>query len=152
MRTQIQYVKHMNLNTIRLEGFWGNNQDIYDLCDKYGILIMVGWSCHWEWDEYLGKACGDFSGIQTESDITLALNSFRDQLLWLRNLLCSCLDGWKRQMPKPELPKSVMQILSKVLTTGLTWFRQEPHKYRERTIRCKNERALRIRFSQLLVY
>jgi len=31
----------MNLNTIRLESIWGNSQDLYDLCDKYGILVMV---------------------------------------------------------------------------------------------------------------
>ncbi len=34
---QVQYVKHMNLNTIRFESFWGNSQNIYSLCDKYGI-------------------------------------------------------------------------------------------------------------------
>jgi exo-1,4-beta-D-glucosaminidase len=85
LETQIQYVKHMNLNTIRLESIWGNSQDIYDLCDKYGILIMVGWSCQWEWDEYLGKPCDDFGGIQTEKEMDLAIKSFRDQVLWLRN-------------------------------------------------------------------
>ena len=115
IETQIQYVKHMNLNTIRLEGFWGNNQDIYDLCDKYGILIMVGWSCHWEWDEYLGKACGDFGGIQTESDITLALNSFRDQLLWLRNhpsVLVWMVGSDK--CPKPELEISYANLIKSI--------------------------------------
>ena len=52
---QLKYVKHMNLNGIRLEGIWGTDQTLYDLCDKYGILIMVGWSCHWEHEQYLGK-------------------------------------------------------------------------------------------------
>lgn len=85
LETQIQYVKHMNLNTIRFESIWGNSQDIYDLCDRYGILSMVGWSCQWEWDEYLGKPCDEFGGIKTEKDMTLAINSFRDQVLWLRN-------------------------------------------------------------------
>lgn len=85
IETQVQYVKHMNLNTIRLESIWGNTEDIYDLCDKYGILSMVGWSCQWEWDEYLGKPCDEFGGIQTEQEMTLITNSFRDQILWLRN-------------------------------------------------------------------
>ena len=106
IETQVQYVKHMNLNTIRLEGFWGNSQDIYDLCDKYGILVMVGWSCHWEWDEYLGKSCGDFGGIQSEDDMTLAVSSFRDQVLWLRNH--PSIFVWmigSDKCPKPELEK-----------------------------------------------
>ena len=115
IETQIQYVKHMNLNTIRLEGFWGNNQDIYDLCDKFGILIMVGWSCHWEWDEYLGKSCGDFGGIQTDSDIALALKSFRDQLLWLRNhpSVMVWMVG-SDKCPKPELEISYANLIKSI--------------------------------------
>jgi exo-1,4-beta-D-glucosaminidase len=85
LETQVQYVKHMNLNTIRFENIWGNTQEIYDLCDKYGILMMVGWSCHWEWEEYLGKPCDDYGGIKSDEDIALAVKSFRDQVLWLRN-------------------------------------------------------------------
>ncbi len=104
IETQIQYVKHMNLNTIRLESIWGNSQDMYDLCDKYGIMIMVGWSCQWEWEEYLGKTCDDFGGIQTEQEMTLALHSLRDQVLWLRNH--PSVFVWmigSDKCPKPEL-------------------------------------------------
>ena len=56
IEAKIKYTKHMNLNTIRLEGFWGKDHTIYDLCDQNGIMIMIGWSCHWEWEEYLGKS------------------------------------------------------------------------------------------------
>jgi len=104
IETQIQYVKHMNLNTIRLESIWGNSQDIYNLCDKYGILMMVGWSCQWEWDEYLGKTCDEFGGIQTQQEIELAINSLRDQVLWLRNH--PSIFVWmvgSDKCPKPEL-------------------------------------------------
>ena len=104
IETQIQYVKHMNLNTIRLESIWGNTQDIYDLCDKYGIMVMVGWSCQWEWDEYLGKTCDQYGGIQTDQEMALALNSFRDQILWLRNH--PSIFVWmigSDKCPKPEL-------------------------------------------------
>jgi len=107
LETQIQYVKHMNLNTIRLESIWGNSQDIYDLCDKYGILSMVGWSCQWEWDEYLGKTCDEFGGIQTPKEMALAINSFRDQVLWLRNH--PSIFVWmvgSDKCPKPELEVS----------------------------------------------
>jgi exo-1,4-beta-D-glucosaminidase len=104
IETQIQYVKHMNLNTIRLESIWGNTQDIYDLCDKNGIMIMVGWSCQWEWEEYLGKTCDDYGGIQTDNEMALAINSFRDQVLWLRNH--PSIFVWmigSDKCPKPEL-------------------------------------------------
>ena len=33
-----------NLNALRLEGFWGSNDDLYNLCDENGILILAGWS------------------------------------------------------------------------------------------------------------
>lgn len=82
---QVQYVKHMNLNAIRFEGIWGSSQNIYDLCDKYGILAIVGWSCQWEWEEYLGKYCDDFGGIQTTKDFKLVYQYTEDQIKWLRN-------------------------------------------------------------------
>lgn len=40
--TQVQYVKDMNLNSIRFENIWGNSQNIYDLCDRYGLMAL-GW-------------------------------------------------------------------------------------------------------------
>jgi len=52
---QLAYVKQMHLNTIRLEGFWGSSHYLYDAADREGILIMPGWSCQWEWEEYVGK-------------------------------------------------------------------------------------------------
>jgi exo-1,4-beta-D-glucosaminidase len=51
---QIRMVKEMNMNSIRFEGIWGNNHHIFDLCDENGILMLVGWSCQWEWPDYLG--------------------------------------------------------------------------------------------------
>ncbi|MDX1284442.1 MAG: beta galactosidase jelly roll domain-containing protein, partial [Draconibacterium sp.] len=53
VEAQMKYIRHMNMNSIRCEGFWGKTEMLYDLCDEYGILVMIGWSCHWEWDEYL---------------------------------------------------------------------------------------------------
>ncbi|HXT50544.1 MAG TPA: exo-beta-D-glucosaminidase, partial [Thermoanaerobaculia bacterium] len=35
LEDQIRYVRHMNLNAIRLEGFWGSTQKLYDLADRY---------------------------------------------------------------------------------------------------------------------
>jgi exo-1,4-beta-D-glucosaminidase len=77
----------MNLNTVRLEGFWGCSPRIYDLADRSGILLMAGFSCQWEWPEYLGKPQDDETfGMAKDSDDTLLLGSYlRDQVRWLRH-------------------------------------------------------------------
>ena len=85
VEAQVRYAKQMNLNTLRLEGFWGSSQKLYDAADENGILIMVGWSCHWEWTGYLGKPVGDFMGIETPEEMALMSQSYMDQVLWLRN-------------------------------------------------------------------
>jgi exo-1,4-beta-D-glucosaminidase len=82
---QVQYVKHMNLNTIRFENIWGTRQNIYDLCDQEGILAMVGWSCQWEWENYLGKACDEYGGIKTEAEMNLMVESLAHQIRYLQN-------------------------------------------------------------------
>ena len=71
-RLQLQYVRHMNMNTVRFEGFWGTSQNLYDLCDELGLLVLVGWSCHWEWEEYLGAPCPEpYGGIVSQEQIDL---------------------------------------------------------------------------------
>jgi exo-1,4-beta-D-glucosaminidase len=45
----IQYVKDMGLNTIRLEGTLGN-EELYDLADQAGIMIMAGFVCCSVWE------------------------------------------------------------------------------------------------------
>jgi len=84
LTAQVGYVKHMNLNCIRLEGFWGKDQKLYDLCDQAGILIMAGWSCHWEHEQYLGKPVDPlYGGVTEPEEIELIAQSWEDQILWL---------------------------------------------------------------------
>jgi exo-1,4-beta-D-glucosaminidase len=45
----VQYVKDMGLNTIRLEGTLGN-EELYDLADRAGIMIMPGFVCCSAWE------------------------------------------------------------------------------------------------------
>jgi exo-1,4-beta-D-glucosaminidase len=102
----------MNLNTIRLEGFWGNNQDLYNLCDENGILIMVGWSCQWEWPASLGKEVDEFGGIKSPEDIKLITKSWQDQIKWLRNH--PSIFVWvygSDKIPRPELEKNYQSVL-----------------------------------------
>ena len=82
---QLEYIKSMNLNTIRMEGFWGKDDYLYKKCDELGILIMVGWSCHWEWEDYLGKYCDEkYGGILSDKEIDMMSAAWHDQIVWLR--------------------------------------------------------------------
>ena len=82
---QLNYVKEMNLNTIRLEGFWGRNKRIYEKADENGILVMIGWSCQWEWEGYCGRPEEEFLMINTPEEFTAHARAYMDQVKWLRN-------------------------------------------------------------------
>ncbi len=72
---EIQYVRDLHLNTIRLEGKH-EDESFFDLTDRYGILVMAGWSCcdQWElWNKW------------TAQDTAIAAQSERDQVRRLRN-------------------------------------------------------------------
>src|SRR5437588_4592562 len=47
--TTIQYVKDMGLNAIRFEGTLGN-ENLYDLADRNGIILMGGFVCCSAWE------------------------------------------------------------------------------------------------------
>jgi len=112
----IDYAVHMNLNTIRMEGFWGSNQHLYNLCDRKGLLIMVGWSAQWEWDEFMGEGVGadQFGGIKSPEQMDIAAWSWRDQITWLRNhpSIFLWLYG-SDKLPRPALEKRYLNILDK---------------------------------------
>jgi len=82
---QMEYVKHMNLNCVRLEGFWGRNKTLYQKADELGLLLMIGWSCHWEWEGYCGRYEDDYMCIRTPEDMELQARAYQDQVKWLRN-------------------------------------------------------------------
>ncbi len=115
IEAQIKYVKHMGLNSIRLEGFWGKDQTLYDMCDQYGVLIMVGWSCHWEWEEYLGKKThSKYMAYNNQKDINLLTEYWKNQLLWLRNH--PSIYVWmlgSDKLPAPELEKNYVILFNK---------------------------------------
>ena len=112
-RLQLEYVRDMNMNTVRLEGFWGTSQNLYDLCDELGLLILVGWSCHWEWEDYLGSPCDErYGGINTPEKIDLIAKSFKDQVMWLR--YHPSIIGWfvgSDMLPMPELERQYQAFL-----------------------------------------
>ena len=74
LQQELAYVRDMNLNTIRLEGKLGSD-DMFDLADEMGILIMAGWQCcdFWQhWDKW------------TPSDHEIAKASLHSQISRLR--------------------------------------------------------------------
>lgn len=115
-RAGIDYAVHMNLNALRMEGFWGHDQHIFDLCDEKGILIMAGFNCQWEWKSLFGGNYEDKYGcIVTPEQMDVAAESWHDQLVWLRNhpsvfLWLYGSDKW----PRPELERRFVDILHKV--------------------------------------
>ncbi len=84
VKAQVQYVKHMGLNTIRLEGFWGNDKTLFDACDENGILLMIGLSCHWEWEAHCGRKQGFFMSVEKDEE-DMVSDWFVDQVKWLNN-------------------------------------------------------------------
>ena len=71
----LRYVKHMGLNTVRLEGRI-DRDELFNKTDEMGILVMPGWTCcdYWEqWDKW------------TPETRKVAAASMADQARRLRN-------------------------------------------------------------------
>lgn len=115
VEAQLKYVRHMNMNSIRSEGFWGKTRELYQLCDEYGILVMVGWNCHWEWEEYLLKPTHEkYGGATSEEDIKLLADMWKDQMLWLRNH--PSIYVWmlgSDKLPAPDLERKYIELFAK---------------------------------------
>jgi exo-1,4-beta-D-glucosaminidase len=115
VESQMRYIRHMGLNSIRCEGFWGKDEGLYDLCDEYGVLVMIGWNCIWEWEEYLHKPCHEkYGGAVTPEDIKLLSQSWKDQMLWLRNH--PCIYVWmlgSDKLPHPDLERKYIALFDK---------------------------------------
>jgi exo-1,4-beta-D-glucosaminidase len=74
LQTELQYVRDMHLNAIRLEGKL-ETDEFFNLADEIGILVIAGWCCcdRWEkWDTW------------QSSDLKIATESLRAQILRLR--------------------------------------------------------------------
>jgi exo-1,4-beta-D-glucosaminidase len=72
---QFEYVRDLNLNTIRLEGPMESDA-FFNLADEQGILVMAGWTCCDYWQKWT-----DWK----QSDIDIADGSERSQIARLRS-------------------------------------------------------------------
>jgi exo-1,4-beta-D-glucosaminidase len=84
LRTEFQYVKEMNLNTIRLEGQL-QPEHFYDLADEFGILIMAGWCCCSHWEHWTHRDDYKEGPVWDQEDYDVAAKSQADQIRRLRN-------------------------------------------------------------------
>ncbi len=119
IEAQIRYVKEMNLNCIRLEGIWGKDEVMYDLCDENGILMMVGWSCQWEWQSHMGKPIHrKYTAYNYPEDIKLLTSYGESQFLWLRNhpsIIVWMIGSDK--FPAPQIERSYIKFFNKYDTS-----------------------------------
>lgn len=112
VKDQLAYAKHMNLNMVRLEGFWGRNKTIYNTADELGLLLMIGWSCHWEWEGYCNRKESEFMCIYTQKDEDRHALGFRDQVKWLRNHPSIFLWVYgSDKLPSPTLEKKLNDLV-----------------------------------------
>lgn len=75
---EIRYVRGMNLNAIRLEGKLMDDH-FFDLCDRYGVLVIAGWCCCSRWEHWKAWAPKTYA---------VAEASLRSQVRRLRNHPC----------------------------------------------------------------
>lgn len=75
---EVRLVRDMHMNIIRSEGKL-EDDNFYDLCDKYGMLVMSGWMCcgTWQHPEHWDAA---------ERKVAMASDS--SIIYWLRNKAC----------------------------------------------------------------
>ena len=102
LRQEFEYVKHLHLNTIRLEGKM-ETEDFFDLADEQGILVMAGWCCCDIWEEW--------EKWQPENH-RVAIESLRSQSLRLRGRpsLLVWLYG-SDNPPPPQVEREYLQVL-----------------------------------------
>ncbi|HEV2387860.1 MAG TPA: hypothetical protein VGS20_11460 [Candidatus Acidoferrales bacterium] len=72
---EIQYARDLGLNAIRLEGKLVDSH-FFDLADRYGMLVMAGWCCCDQWENWRAWR---------EEDRRIAAESLSSQIRRLRN-------------------------------------------------------------------
>jgi exo-1,4-beta-D-glucosaminidase len=113
LRTEFQYVKDMNLNTIRLEGQLQPDY-FFDLADEYGILIMGGWCCCSHWEHWQHRDDYKEGPVWDKEDYDIAAKSQADQIRRLRNhpSMLAWLNG-SDNPPPPEVEQMYIDILKR---------------------------------------
>ncbi len=101
---ELRYVKEMGLNTVRLEGKL-ENDELYEITDREGILVMPGWCCCDQWEKWQDW---------TEENRRVAVLSLADQARRLRThpSVFVWLNG-SDNPPPAEVEKDYLDVLAK---------------------------------------
>jgi exo-1,4-beta-D-glucosaminidase len=98
-RAHMNYVSDMGLNLVRFEGILGN-EELYDLADESGIMLMPGYVCCTYWAQYSSWTAEDrtVADASTESQMRL-LRAHPSALVWAYGSdelpTAGVLAGWK---------------------------------------------------------
>jgi exo-1,4-beta-D-glucosaminidase len=103
----LRYIRHLNLNAIRLEGKFEDRR-FYDLCDEYGIMVMAGWCCCDKWEQ---------SPTWASTDQTNAFESLRSKIRELRSHPSSL--AWLSGSDNP--PTATIAAQYAVILSQLRW-------------------------------
>jgi exo-1,4-beta-D-glucosaminidase len=81
--THVKYVKDMGLNIIRFEGNVGN-EEMYDIADREGIMLMPGWVCCSRWEESASWTAEELTvGYASLNSAMRALRAHASPMVWL---------------------------------------------------------------------
>jgi exo-1,4-beta-D-glucosaminidase len=99
---ELKLVRDMNMNIVRSEGKL-EDDNFYDLCDKYGLLVMTGWMCCGAW-QYPENWNGAERAVAMASDSSV--------MYWLRNKACIMvwLNGSDMPPTDPSVEKDYLSI------------------------------------------
>lgn len=80
---EIRLYRDMNMNIVRSEGKMEDDH-FYELCDKYGLLVMSGWMCcgAWQYPENW-DAAKRASAMASDSSVMLWLRNRPSMMVWL---------------------------------------------------------------------
>src|SRR5215469_3564420 len=67
---ELNYVRDLNLNAVRLEGKFENDH-FFDLADQMGIMVLAGWCCCDQWENW---------PAWDKENKSIAADSMRDQI------------------------------------------------------------------------
>jgi exo-1,4-beta-D-glucosaminidase len=102
LRHEFEYVKHLHLNTIRLEGKM-ETEEFFDMADEQGILVMAGWCCCdiWEeWDKWQPE--NHHIAVESLRSQSLRLRSHPSLLVWLYG---------SDNPPPPDVEREYLNVL-----------------------------------------
>ena len=102
LKQEFAYVKHLHLNTLRLEGKM-ETEGFFNLADEQGILVMAGWCCCDIWEEW-DKWQPENHRVAVESlrSQSLRLRSHPSILVWLYG---------SDNPPPPEVEREYLEVL-----------------------------------------